>query len=131
MEFKPGLILLGVEWLQVPRDGDEFHLSPGENVDLDLKVKVPDGTKFVHVSLLSSQMAFGSFNPTIPTEVGAIRHHIQIRYDAHGKLFIEDGYCSFKFHAVLQDSPTLEEAGAWSCFFILEVMCFGNRPGEN
>lgn len=125
-EFDPALCLLGVTWLQVPTDGDEFHLSGGP-LDLSVEAKVPDGTEFIHVSLLSSQAAFGTLGASTPRKVGAVRYHIRIKYRGDGKPDTSGGYCKFTFQAVLQDSDAMATTGPWSCFFILEIMFFGKR----
>lgn len=123
-QFDPALWLLGVTWLQVPGDGNEMHLDRGP-LDMDVQAKVPPRTEFIHVSLLSAQAAFESLSESQPRRLGAVRYHIQIKYDDAGDLDTTGGYCKFNFKAVLQDSANMASTGEWGCFFILEIMFFG------
>ncbi|MGO9116446.1 MAG: hypothetical protein ACLQPD_02420 [Desulfomonilaceae bacterium] len=124
--FDSPLCLLGVAWLQVPENDDGFVLKE-KGLSLPVKVQVPQGTEFIHVSLLSSQQAFDSFTPCRISPLGATRYDINIVYE-DGKLKKDtDNWCEFTFEAVLQDKPTIDKTGSWTGFYLLEVMCFGPK----
>jgi hypothetical protein len=122
--FDRPFCLLGVAWLQIPATDDGFSLEH-KKLSLPVKVQVPEGTEFIHVSLLSSQQAFGPFGACQPRALGAIRHDINIVYE-DGKLKKDDNnWCEFTFMAVLEDQTTIAASGLWSGFYFLEVMCLG------
>ena len=123
--FDSPYCLLGVAWLQVPESDDGFLLT-GKMLSLPVKVKVPDGTEFIHVSLLSSQQGFDSFASDRTSELAAIRYDIDIVYE-NGRLKKVNNWCEFTFTAVLQDKATIVRSGSWSGFYLLEAMCFGPK----
>lgn len=124
--FDPGLSLKGLVWLQLPDAPGGRLTFKGEYYEQVIKVQVPPGTQFIHGSLLSSQVAFGTFKKASPKMLGDLRHYIRVHYNEAGNLDVDaSGYCTITFTAVLQDAPTIEDSSTWSGWFLLELTFFG------
>jgi hypothetical protein len=123
--FDPGLSLKGVVWAQLPDEPGGRLTFKGEYYEQVIKVQVPPGTQFIHGSLLSFQVAFGTFKKASPKMLGDLRHYIKVKYNAAGNLDIENGYCTITFTALLQDAATIDESSTWSGWFLLELTFFG------
>jgi hypothetical protein len=120
-QFSPPLGLLGVDWVQV-----EVEELENDHLEQNLRIKVPDGTQYVHVNIKSMDVAFGNRKKNIPRPVGSVWTQIKLTsWSTTNKLVLSGGHCMVNFKAVLQDAAVLANAGKWSGWFDLEIMCFG------
>lgn len=120
--FDPALCLLGVAWVQLPGEAANPVVFDHGVYQEVIKVQVPIGTTFMHASVVSSNMAFGSFTESVPSQLAAIRSDIEIKYKDKGVLDKDpQGFCTITFTAILQDG----NLNPWTGWFLLEFMCFG------
>lgn len=120
--FDPGLKLLAI-------GGEKFGLdSVTQNyIDQEIRVKVPPGTKFVHVSILSQDVGFGTLpDGRIPREIASLTTEITVAHTGTDLDIDSNGMCTINFRAALQDKAQIATSGSWGGQFNLEIMCFGN-----